>query len=55
MKPTQPIDKILVPVDFSSYSQSTIDYASMIAERLGATLILLHVIESLPYSVSDTF
>lgn len=55
MNPTQPIDKILVPVDFSSYSQSTIDYASMIAERFGATLILLHVIESLPYSVTDTF
>jgi nucleotide-binding universal stress UspA family protein len=55
MNPTQPIGKILVPVDFSSYSQSTIDYASMIAEKFDATLILLHVIESLPYSVTDTF
>jgi nucleotide-binding universal stress UspA family protein len=55
MNPTQPIGKILVPVDFSSYSQSTIDYASMIAERFDATVIVLHVIESLPYSVTDTF
>lgn len=51
---TQPIRKILVPVDFSSYSESTTDYASMIAERFEATLILMHVIESLPYSVTDT-
>jgi nucleotide-binding universal stress UspA family protein len=55
MNQRRPIGKILVPVDFSSYSQSTIDYASMIAERFDATLILLHVIESLPYSVTDTF
>lgn len=55
MNPTQPIGKILVPVDFSSYSQSTIDYAAMIAERFDASVVLLHVIESLPYSVTDTF
>jgi glycine betaine transporter len=54
-KPTQRIKKILVPVDLSAYSQSTIDYASIIAERFSATLIFLHVIESLPYSVTDTF
>lgn len=49
------IRKILVPVDFSSYSKSTIEYASMIAERFDATVILMHVIDSAPYSVTDTF
>jgi len=54
-KQTRRIRKIIVPLDFSSSSESTIDYASMIAERFAATLILVHVIESLPYSVTDTF
>lgn len=54
-KQTQRVRKIIVPLDFSSSSESTIDYASMIAERFAATLILVHVIESLPYSVTDTF
>jgi len=49
-----PIRKVLVPIDFSDYSKSTIDFASIIAERFAATLILVHVIESLPYSVTDT-
>jgi glycine betaine transporter len=49
------IKKILVPIDFSAYSENTIDYASTIAERFDATLILFHVIESLPYSVTDAF
>ena len=55
MKKNPPrVKNILVPVDFSSYSKSTIDYAAMIAERFAATLVLLHVIESFPYSVTDT-
>jgi nucleotide-binding universal stress UspA family protein len=49
------IRNIIVPLDFSSSSESTIDYASMMAEKFAATLILVHVIESLPYSVTDTF
>ena len=49
------IKKILVPIDFSDYSASTIEFASTIAGRFSATLILLHVIESFPYSVTDTF
>jgi len=48
------IRKIFVPIDFSDYSKSMIDFASIIAERFAATLILVHVIESLPYSVTDT-
>lgn len=54
-KQPQRIKKIILPLDFSSSSESTIDYASMIAERFAATLILVHVIESLPYSLTDTF
>jgi nucleotide-binding universal stress UspA family protein len=53
-KQTRRIKKILVPVDFSSYSKSTIDYASIIAERFTAALIVMHVIEPFPYSVTDT-
>jgi hypothetical protein len=52
---TPRIRKILVPVDFSAYSESTVTHASMIAERFKATLILMHVIDSLPYSVTDKF
>jgi len=48
------IRKILIPIDFSDYSSSTIEFASTIAARFAATLILVHVIESLPYSVTDT-
>jgi nucleotide-binding universal stress UspA family protein len=54
-KQAQRLRKIIVPLDFSSSSESTIDYASMIAEKFAATLILVHVIESLPYSVTETF
>ena len=53
-KETGRIRKILVPIDFSDYSSSTIEFASTISERFAATLVLVHVIESLPYSVTDT-
>jgi nucleotide-binding universal stress UspA family protein len=53
-KSTARIRKILVPVDFSSYSESAVAYASAIAEKFGAALILMHVIEAFPYSVTDT-
>lgn len=49
------IRKILVPVDFSSYAQSTIEYAAMMARKFDAMLLLVHVIDSFPYSVTDTF
>lgn len=41
--------KILVPVDFSRHSLSSIDYAVFIAERTGAEIYLLHVIEGYEY------
>lgn len=52
---TSGIKSILVPTDFSSYSSNAIDYAAKMAKPLGARIVLVHVIESLSYSVTDTF
>ena len=52
-KPPQ-IKKILVPIDFSSSSDKTVDFASTLAKQFNAFLILMHVIDSAPYSVTDT-
>jgi universal stress protein A len=52
---TSGIKSILVPTDFSSYSSNAIDYAAKMAKPLGARIVLAHVIESLSYSVTDTF
>jgi hypothetical protein len=43
-----PIRRILVPTDFSAPSKQAIAYAFELAQTLGATLVLLHVIEELP-------
>ena len=39
------IRSILVPVDFSDPSQAALRHAAEIAEKFGATLVLLHVVE----------
>lgn len=41
------IKKILVPVDFSPYSQSALKYAKSFAEKLDAEIICVYVIEPL--------
>ncbi len=46
--------KILVPIDFSSYSDQALNYAATISKKFNAQVILMHVIESLPYSVTDS-
>src|SRR5579863_590983 len=46
--------KILVPTDFSPFSEEGVDYAATMAKQFGAELILIHVIESFPYIVTDT-
>ena len=39
------INRILVPVDFSAHSEKAIRYATTLANKFGARLSLLHVIE----------
>jgi len=46
--------KILVPVDFTEYSDQAISYAEMLAKTFHAEILLFHVIEQFTYSVSDT-
>jgi len=46
--------KILVPVDFTEYSNQAISYAEMLAKTLQGKILLFHVIEQFTYSVSDT-
>jgi len=43
------IRRILVPVDFSPGSNDALEYAVALAERLGASVLALHVWELLPY------
>lgn len=49
------LKKILVPTDFSAYSNGALDYAATLAKQFGAEIVLVHVIESMYYSVTDTF
>lgn len=49
-----PIKKILVPTDFTVYSDHAIEYAIMVARNFEAKIMLVHVIEPMAYSVTDT-
>jgi universal stress protein A len=44
---------ILAPTDFSEYSQQAIQYARELAQKFGATLMLLHVVEPPAYPIKD--
>lgn len=44
-KPVMHVNNILVPVDFSNYSEKALAYASEIAQSYNAQLQLLHIIE----------
>jgi nucleotide-binding universal stress UspA family protein len=44
---TQPIKRILVPIDFSSCSRAALEYAAWMADLFGAEIDLLHVWERL--------
>jgi nucleotide-binding universal stress UspA family protein len=43
-----PIDKILVPVDFSPCSDAALDYALAVADECGAEVEVLHVWSPIP-------
>lgn len=46
--------KILVPVDFSPPSELALRYACELARPFSSEITLMHVIDSLTYSVTDT-
>lgn len=43
------ISKVLVPIDFSDYSKSSLKYAVTFAQHFKASLILIYVIEPIVY------
>ncbi|MEW6324872.1 MAG: universal stress protein [Nitrospirota bacterium] len=50
----QGIKRILVPVDFTEFSQRAADYAAMLARRFRASVRLVHAVEPFTYDVTDT-
>lgn len=46
------LKKILVPVDFSEFSQKAVRYAVRFAEQFSATVVLVHVVEPVRYPES---
>jgi nucleotide-binding universal stress UspA family protein len=49
------LKKILVPIDFSEYSKDALRYAIMFAERFGAELVLIYVVEPMVYPADFSF
>jgi universal stress protein A len=47
------VSKILVPVDFSPYSENALAYAVDLAKKLGAAIDVLHVFEVPVYFLPD--
>lgn len=52
--PCAPFRKVLIPVDFSPHAEQAMEHGSMISKKFHARITVLHVIESLPYSVTDS-
>ena len=48
------ITRILVPTDFSPCSQDAVRYAAVLAKRFGASISVLHVIETLSYTLTES-
>ncbi len=46
------IERILVPTDFSEHSQAALRYAIELAREHESEVVLVHVVEPLPYGVS---
>ncbi len=47
------LHRILVPTDFSKYSENALKYAVAFADKFGAELYLLHVVQDLAVFVPD--
>jgi nucleotide-binding universal stress UspA family protein len=47
------LKRILIPTDFSKYSQSALKYAAALAEKFGAELHLLHVVQNIGLLIPD--
>jgi nucleotide-binding universal stress UspA family protein len=47
------LNKILVPTDFSKYSEVALAYAAAFAEKFGAEIHLLHVVQDVGVFVPD--
>jgi nucleotide-binding universal stress UspA family protein len=45
--------QILVPMDFSAHAERALDYASMLASKLSARVLLMHVIHAMPLGVTE--
>ncbi len=45
--------RILVPTDFSKHSQAGLTYAAAFADKFGAEIYLLHVVQNLALVVPD--
>ena len=48
-----PPQLILVPIDFSASSQQSLDVATDMASRLGAALLLVHIVPAIPDLPND--
>jgi nucleotide-binding universal stress UspA family protein len=48
------ITTILVPTDFSEYSRQALSYAEMLAKTFDAKIVLIHVIDTVSYVVSES-
>ena len=47
------LKRILVPTDFSKHSTNALQYATAFAEKFGAELILLHVVQDLALFIPE--
>jgi nucleotide-binding universal stress UspA family protein len=47
------LHRILVPTDFSKFSQIALKYASALAEKFSAELYLLHIVQDLAVFIPD--
>jgi nucleotide-binding universal stress UspA family protein len=46
--------RILVPTDFSKFSKAALNYAAAFADKFGAELHLLHVVQNLAVMIPDS-